>query len=103
MNPALKLLIGDKEFRAIGHVAAQWSFLEIQIDNIILILKDQPTVKHLSIKPPLSFSRRMSDLRDMAEIVLKNDPNPLSELLDIAQEASSLRSVRDEIIHGQWR
>ena len=39
----------------------------------------------------------------MAKEVLKNSPAALSDLLDIAQEASSLRSVRDDIIHGQWR
>lgn len=103
MKPALKLLVGDKEFRAIGHVAAQWAFLENHIDSAIFVLAHQPATKHLEIKPALSFTRRMKNLRHMAKEALKNAPEALSELLEIAQEASSLRSVRDDIIHGEWR
>lgn len=102
-KPALKLMVGDKELRAIGHVVAQWAYLETQIDYVILVLIDQPSTKALGLKPHQSFKRRMEVLRKSARIVLKQHSTELSELLAIATDASSLRGFRDDIVHGHWK
>jgi len=47
-EPTLRLMIGDEEFRAIGHVAAQWAFLEDQIDCCLEILLAQPAAASLA-------------------------------------------------------
>jgi hypothetical protein len=96
-------MIGDDEFRAIGHVAAQWALLEDQIDGCLEILLAQPAAVSLVQQPPTSFSRRVALLRKCARVVFQADPNRAKRLLRIADDAASLRGRRDEIIHGQWR
>ncbi len=100
---ALRLTIGDEEFKAIGHVAAQWAYLETQIDYVIDVLINQPDTKCDGFKLEQSFKRRMEALREAARSVLKKRPGELAELLDIAEKVSSLRSLRDDIIHGHWK
>jgi mRNA-degrading endonuclease YafQ of YafQ-DinJ toxin-antitoxin module len=100
---AMRLMIGDKELRAIGHVAAQWAYLETQIDYVIAVLVAQPSTKELELRISQSFQKRMELLRKAAKIVLVKHQEPLSELLNIATDASSLRGFRDDIIHGHWK
>jgi hypothetical protein len=100
---ALRLLIDDKEFRAIGHVAAQWAFFENQLDQTLSILIQQPTTKDLGLTMQQSFMRRMRTLREAAKVVLAGYEPSLSEILEISNEASSLRGLRDDIIHGHWK
>jgi hypothetical protein len=45
----------------------------------------------------------MENLRKAARVVLIDRPNELSEILKIAEQASSLRGFRDDIVHGQWK
>ena len=56
---ALRLMIGDEEFRAIDHVAAQWAYLETQIDFVIDVLINQPSTKDSGFEFQQSFTRRM--------------------------------------------
>lgn len=102
-KPALKLMVGDKELRAIGHVAAQWAYLETQIDGVILVLINQPSTQALGLKPCQSFKRRMQVLRRAARIVMEQHTEELNALLAIATDASSLRGFRDDIVHGHWK
>ena len=96
-------MIGDRELRAIGHVAAQWAYLETQLDVVVEILINQPSVKSLGLQISQSFQRRMESLRKAAKIVLADHAGERDELLSIATEASSLRGFRDYIIHGHWK
>lgn len=102
-RPALKLMVGDKELRAIGHVAAQWAYLETQLDAVIDVLVKQPSARNLGIKVSQPFKKRMETLRTAAKVVLEKHQEQLSELLSIATEASSLRGFRDDIVHGHWK
>lgn len=102
-RPALKLMVGDKELRAIGHVTAQWAYLETQLDGVINVLVKQPSTRNLGIKVSQSFQRRMEALRNAAKVVLEKYQEQLSELLSIAADASSLRGSRDDIVHGHWK
>jgi hypothetical protein len=100
---ALRLMIGDAEFRAIGHVAAQWAFLEDQIDCCLEILLAQPAAASLARRVPTAFSGRIRLLRECARAVLQTDALQADRLVRIADDAASLKGRRDEIIHGQWR
>lgn len=102
-QPALELMISDKELRAIGHVAAQWAYLETQLDGVANILIHQPTAKAAGMKLDQAFKRRMETLRKAAKLVLDKEPSQLEDLLLIANDASSLRNLRDDIIHGHWK
>jgi hypothetical protein len=99
----MKLMIGDEEFRAIGHVAAQWAYLETQFDFLVRVLIHQPAIKQLGLKPVQSFQRRVEHVRKAARIILADHPVALKSLLKIVQDASSLRGFRDDIIHGHWK
>lgn len=80
-------MIGDKELRAIGHVAAQWAYLETQLDGVVEILINQPTTKHLGLKQSQSFQRRMECLRKAVKAVLAQHHEERDELLAIATDA----------------
>ena len=96
-------MIGDAEFRAIGHVVAQWAYLETQFDFIVQVLIYQPSVKHLGLKPAQAFQRRVENVRAAAKVALADQPIPLKSLLKITDTVSSLRSFRDDIVHGHWK
>ena len=99
----MQLMIGDVEFRAIGHVAAQWAYFETQLDAILHILLAQPSVKPLQLRVHQSFQRRMETLKKAANVVLAKYPEELKPLLAIIADASSLRGKRDDIVHGHWK
>ncbi len=101
--PVLKLFIGDDEYRAIGHVAAQWAYFENQVDFLVDVFMGQPKATSLNIKPAQAFKRRMENLRTAARAALNEDPALLEEIIQIADDSSSLRGQRDDIIHGQWK
>lgn len=103
LRPALRLMIGDKEYRAIGHTSAQWALFETQLDFVLMVLTQQPSTQNLWKNIPQSFKKRLDILRRAAKVALVNDPAPLSELLEIVSAASSLRGLRDDIVHGQWK
>jgi hypothetical protein len=102
-QPTLRLMIGDDEFRAIGHVAAQWAFLENQIDDGLEILLAQPAAASFAQRLPSSFSSRITLLRKCARAVFQTDAIRAERLIRIANDAASLSGRRNEIIHGQWR
>lgn len=103
MSSSLKLFITNDEYRAIGQVAAQWAYFEVQVDVLLNIFMSQPKVTTLNLKSPQAFKRRMDNLRTAAKATLREHPALLEEIIQIANDSSSLRGQRDEIIHGRWR
>lgn len=79
-EPALRLMIGDKELRAIGHVAAQWAYLETQIDAVTHILCCQPSVQEQGLRQQQSFKKRMANLKEAASIALKEHEDIRNEI-----------------------
>jgi hypothetical protein len=53
-KPALRLMVSEKGFRAIGHVAAQWAYLETQLDFVVDLLPNQPSLQPFELKPHLN-------------------------------------------------
>ncbi len=102
-KPAIKLFITDEGYRAIGHVAAQWAYLETELDHLLSIFMDQKEVKKLKLPNKQSFKNRIANLKNSAAVLLKNHKNDLKEINEILTDASSLRGFRDDIIHGRWK
>lgn len=100
---ALKLMVRDEELRAIGHVAVQWAYLETELDYISGLLTSHEHAKELEISHPQSFSKRMENIKKYAAVILKDCSAAREELLAIANDASSLRGFRDDIVHGHWK
>lgn len=107
-KPLARMMVTDSDLRAIGHVAAQWARLEVQIDLLIARLLDQPSVVGVKTSlrsgtPPKSFERRIDLLREMTPIVFSSHPALVARIERTIQDASHLRGNRDEIIHGVWK
>jgi hypothetical protein len=102
-NTAIKLLITDEGYRAIGHVAAQWAYLETELDCLLSLLSKHEKAEKLELPNAQSFKNRMTNLREVSKALLENQEKPLDEIIDIITDASSLRGFRDDIIHGQWK
>ena len=99
----VRLLIDDKTYKAIGLVAAQWAFLEIEFDRFLNQLILHPLVIPLGIgNVPQQFARRVKLFKRCAEAVLHDQPSLKNELIAIINDASSARGQRDDVIHGQW-
>ena len=97
---ALRLMIRDEELRAIGHVAAQWAYLETKIDTLISLLDSHASQNGRVRSDRQSSAERVAKLRSLAREILTGAP--LEELLDILEKSSSLRGFRDDIVHGTW-
>jgi hypothetical protein len=98
----IRLTIGNNELRAIGHVVAQWAYLEVEIDILLSQLLSQPRAATLATRRPQSFERRMDLLRLCATTIFRGAPAVRNELLAISNAAASLRGDRDDIAHGRW-
>lgn len=102
-KPAIQLFITDEGYRAIGHVAAQWAYLETELDSLLSLLLESEEVKKLGLKNSQSFGSRMENLKAACNLLWKNQDQPMNEIKNIIDDASSLRGFRDDIIHGQWK
>jgi len=102
-KPAIQLLVTDEGYRAIGHVAAQWAYLETELDSLLSLFLEHDDVKQLGLANAQSFKSRMSNLKEASELLLKDQEQPLKEIKGIITDASSLRGFRDDIVHGQWK
>ncbi len=102
-KPAITLFITDAVYRAIGHVAAQWAYLETELDYLLSLFLEHEEVKRLGLANAQSFKNRMSNLKNASDVLLKDQEQPLIEIKDIITDASSLRGFRDDIVHGQWK
>ncbi|SNT30470.1 hypothetical protein SAMN05216374_3043 [Tardiphaga sp. OK246] len=100
---AVKLLIDDDTMRAIGHVTAQWSFLEIEFDTLLGRLLRHPAAKAIVPKNmPQAFDRRAKLFRGCVNLLLSDQPDLLKEISGIVNDATSARGQRDKVVHGQW-
>jgi hypothetical protein len=98
-----RLLISDETLRAIGHVAAQWAFLEIEFDLFLGQLLRHPDARNIApARMPQSFDRRASLFRHCAKTLLAGQPKLRDQLISIINDACSIRGHRDNVIHGQW-
>lgn len=107
-NPLATMMVTDRDLRAIGHVAAQWARLEVQIDLLIAVLLDHPLAADIKASlhngiPPRSFEKRIDRLREMVAVVFQQDRDLMTRIERMIQDASHLRGTRDNIVHGIWK
>lgn len=98
----VNLELRDDELRAIGHVSAQWAFLENMLRSLTQAIANALGV---SLPPNVdsdSFRARNAALRDLvAKMPADGDRDKLRALLD---RAGSLQGERQRLIHGlvEW-
>jgi hypothetical protein len=93
--------IPDEICTWIGKLAITWSFIELQIDELIAALAK------VSVTPPpsnlerLNFKKRKELCRDLAKEVFSEDPQVLGTLQSILGDAADLHWRRNFILHGR--
>ena len=100
---AIKLFITDEGYRSIGCVAAQWAYLETEMDHLLSDFLTQKKVRKLKLSNKQSFKNRIKNLNKAASVLLKKHKKDLKEFNEILTSAASLRGARDDIVHGRWK
>ena len=77
---AIKLFITDDGYRSIGHVAAQWAYLETEMDRLLTSFKAEKKVRKLKLSNKKSFGKRSGDLKKAAAVLLKDRKKDLKEI-----------------------
>ena len=86
----------DEQLRAIGHVTAQWAFMESMIDMCL-----SSRLKDRDLKgDELSFRNRLRIYRESLEST--EDTEKAQKLKDVLSNAGSLRDMRHKTIHSKW-
>lgn len=90
-----------RQLRALGHVTAQWAFLELQLDFALagmLRTSDKDDKDKFLILP---FKKRGALWRATVNKLVKEKPLKTA-LLSIMERARRLQHRRDVLVHGQW-
>lgn len=101
----IELELDPEELQAIGHVNAQWAFLEFHI------LEYTKLVCEHVLKQPLpkeaesdSLRKRKRTWETVIRTAFKDDDETLGRLLKLVEQVGSLQGDRQKLIHGliQW-
>lgn len=96
MKLAFQLELTDEQLRAIGHVTAQWAFMESMIDMYF-----SPRLKDRDLKgDELSFKKRLRLYRE--SLGAMEDAEKAKKLKDVLSNAGSLMDKRHKTIHSKW-
>jgi hypothetical protein len=88
-------------FVAIGHVMAQWAFLESEIDTELSWLLSRARHKRESINFRARFSTRAAHWIRLATPVLKR-ADEMRDVNRIAGRAVTIKAERDFLAHGRY-
>ena len=98
MKPKFELVLDDDQLRAIGHVAAQWAFMEYLVDSFFGHLATTRLRNNIPEGNELSFIGRIRTYRSALD---PNDPKD-NNSIDILDKIGNIIDKRQKIIHGQW-
>jgi len=98
--PNFQLMLNDEQFRAIGHVAAQWAFLEDTINREIVWLLKREEHKGERVNFMSRFSTRTERWRKMASETYKPEPSRMKEVDQVIGHAINIKPERDAFAHG---
>jgi hypothetical protein len=100
--PTVTLMLRDEQFRAIGHMAVQWAFLEAEIDRELVWLNKQSEHKDHPVKLGAKFEDRTERWREMATLTYQGHPKCMEAVESISTKAVEIKVERDKIIHGNF-
>lgn len=101
----IELELDPAELQAIGHVSAQWAFLEFHILEYTKLVCDavlnQPLPKEAESD---SLRKRKRTWETVVNEAYKNEPKLLAQITAIIDRVGSLQGERQRLIHGliQW-
>jgi hypothetical protein len=94
--PACKLNVSEEQYRAIGHVALQWAFLEGEIDREIVWLNKRVDVP---VKLAANFQVRAEGWRNLAALIYAGHPELIDGVASISERAVAIKPERDKLVH----
>ena len=84
-----------------GKVAFAWSYVELQLDQLIMglinVTKDEPKQR----VDRMSFAKRKELCKEQAKIVFANEPGVVEALSKILGDAADLHWQRNFLLHGR--
>lgn len=100
--PTVTLMLSYQQFRAIGHMAVQWAFLESEIDRELVWLNERSEHKDHPAKLGAKFERRAERWREMAALTYKEHPERIKAVEGMSRKAVEIKVERDALIHGNF-
>ncbi|WP_375454909.1 hypothetical protein [uncultured Methylobacterium sp.] len=87
---------------AIGAVAAQWSYFDMQFDGVTTFLSRSPECEKIANPRPYSFSKRAKLFRNLARLNFENCAPLVEKLSSLSIRAHDLCQKRNVVVHGFW-
>ena len=101
-KPKLNLYLTTPYLRAIGHVMAQWAYIEREINTELQwLLKRRPNRKE-KINFQARFSRRVADWVRLASAVCTKRADEMTTIHSIAGQAVTIKKERDDLAHATF-
>jgi hypothetical protein len=101
-SPSCALNLTESQFRAIGHVTAQWAILEYDISREIVWLLKRSEHKHRHFNFQTRFSTAATTWLHLARRSYKKYPVLIHSVERIGGRAIKIKSERDQIVHGMY-
>ena len=98
--PVFQLMLSEEQFRAIGHMATQWAFLESEIDRELIWLHKRSEHKRKRMNFRDRFVNRANQWLTMATRTYKKHPKRVKAVEQISRKAINIKCERDDLIHG---
>ena len=100
-NPAFQLALSEAQYRAIGHMIAQWAFLESDINSEIKWLLGRSEHRGKRVNFQSRFSIRATKWGDLAKRTYRKHPKLFRAVQRIGGQATAIKGERDDIAHGR--
>lgn len=99
--PVFELTLTDAQYRAIGHMIAQWAFLESEINSEIRWLLGRSEHRRKSVNFQSRFQNRTTDWINLAKHTYGKRADLFKAAQQIAGQSIKIKRERDDIAHGR--
>jgi hypothetical protein len=99
-QPELILAVSEAHYRAIGHVAMQWAYIERHINKEISWLRMRKPNKQVAINFQARFSKRNAAWVKLAKQVYLKHPEEMTAVHRISGRVVAIKKERDDLAHG---
>jgi len=101
MRSLAKRFLTDSHLKAIGLVAAEWSYTELCLESLIWEIAGIRGNKGYAITTHIASETRINILSTLADTGLTND-DLKKDLTKIVARIRALRTERNNIVHSLW-
>lgn len=97
-----------EQYEAIGRIAAHWSFVEFELERLLIRLAQAPDFPGLALTNDLSIDNRLKALKNLADMNARRYspariPDEMKETIDqLAKEIACRKDGRNRFVHYIW-